>query len=149
MAMRLAQLADRIGAVLAGDGSVAVTGCAAIDSARSDQVTFVANAKYARFLQVTQAAAVIVGPGMACPPGVTRLVADDPYYAFRNAMVELHGFRRHPGPVDEAPGGVSALASVHPDAVVGEGTVVHPHTGSSSPKTYAYIIAKGEGVYPR
>lgn len=125
--MTLGQLAGKIGATLIGDGSAEVTGCAPIECAGPGEVAFVARAKYARFLETTAAAAVIVGPDLACPPGLARLVVDDPYFGFRNAVVQLHGFRSPPDPIGEAPGGVSALASVHPEATIGAGTIVHPH----------------------
>lgn len=123
--MPLVQLARRIGATLAGDGTRSVKGCAPIEHAGPEDLTFVANAKYARFLRTTKAAAVIVDPKTSCPSGLTHLVTDDPYYGFRNAMVLLHGFRCHPRPADSGPEGISASASVHAEAVVGEGTVVH------------------------
>lgn len=125
--MRLAELAERIGAALHGDGSTEIAACAPIESAGPGQITFVAKPRYARFLKTTRAAAVIVDPRVRCPPGVTHLVSDDPYFAFRNAVVALHGFRRHPDPIGPAEAGVSRLASVHPTAAIGEGSVVHPH----------------------
>lgn len=125
--LTLETLAERIGATLIGDGSRVVTGCAAIDAAGPEHVTFVANAKYARYLGSTSAAAVIVGPGIAVPDGLAQLVANDPYFAFRQAMVALHGFRRHPRPMD-APndGNVSARSNVHVDAEVHPSAVLHP-----------------------
>jgi UDP-3-O-[3-hydroxymyristoyl] glucosamine N-acyltransferase len=108
-----------------------VRGCAAIDRAGPDDVAFLANIRYARHLQTTQAAAVLIDERTACPPHVNRLIADDPYFAFRNAMIELHGFRQHPQPIGgtiATPSGavISAQAAVHPDAQIGEGTAVHP-----------------------
>lgn len=127
MSMPLAELAERIGATLAGDGTVEVTGCASIEHARADQVTFVANEKYARFLDTTRAAAVIVDPKTTCPPHLTSLITDDPYFGFRNAMVILHGFRRHPVPFGDPEGGIDSNACVHPQASIGAGSLVHPH----------------------
>jgi UDP-3-O-[3-hydroxymyristoyl] glucosamine N-acyltransferase len=127
MAMTLGQLARRIGATLVGDGAVEITGCAPIEHAGPGEVTFVARAKYARFLESTEAAAVIVGPDQPCPPGPAYLVVDDPYFGFRNAVVELHGFRRPPDPIGEVRNGVSSRASVHPEATIGAGSVIHPH----------------------
>ena len=124
--MPVVQLAQRIGATLAGDGSVEVRGCAPVDRAGPDEVTFLANDKYARYLETTRAAAVIVDSRTACPTRLTRLIADDPYFAFRNAMVVLHGFRRHPEP-SQAVNGVSGLAAVHPQTTVGPGTIIHAH----------------------
>jgi UDP-3-O-[3-hydroxymyristoyl] glucosamine N-acyltransferase len=127
MAVSLETLARRIGARLVGDGSTQVTGCAPIDTAGPGEVAFLANSKYTRYLQDTKAAAVIVGPRAECPDHLTRLVADDPYFAFRNAMIELHGHRKHPSPIGPARGSVSERASVHPEAVIGQGAIIHPH----------------------
>jgi UDP-3-O-[3-hydroxymyristoyl] glucosamine N-acyltransferase len=123
MSMSLDELAKRVGARLEGDGSVQVTGCAPIEHAGPDEVTFLSNAKYSGFLKTTGAAAVIIDPKTPLPSRAAGLVADDPYYAFRNAAVALHGFRVHPKPAD---GPVSDRGYVHPEATVGSGTVVHP-----------------------
>ncbi len=142
--MTLAQLAQRIGATLVGDGSVEVTGCAPIEHAGPGEVTFVANTKYARFLTSTRAAAVIVSPDVQCPPGLAQLRAEDPYFGFRNAMVALHGFRPSPEPMGETAAGVSTLASVHPEATIGTGSVVHPHAVVEK----AAAIGRGCVLYP-
>jgi UDP-3-O-[3-hydroxymyristoyl] glucosamine N-acyltransferase len=139
--MTLDTLARTLNAALVGDGSIEVRGCAPIESAGPDEVTFLANAKYARFLEITRAAAVIVDARAECPPAMRRLVVKDPYFAFRTAMIELHGFRVHPLPMDaaggrggsarggpvSAPGGISPAARVHPQARIGDGSIIHPH----------------------
>lgn len=132
--MPLGELATRIGATLVGDPSVAISGCAAIDSAGPDEVTFVANPKYLRFLESTRAAAVIVLPSLVTPPRVSRLEAADPYFAFREAMVAIYGFRTHPhaGGVNDEGKAASATSSsatgrhVHPTASLGAECVIHP-----------------------
>jgi UDP-3-O-[3-hydroxymyristoyl] glucosamine N-acyltransferase len=136
MAITLRQLAERVNATIVGngDGDVPVVGCAPIDKAGPDEVTFLANRKYLPFLKTTRAAGVLIDPSTECPEHVTRLVCDDPYFAFRNALIELYGFRQHPAPMDEDPPGpidasarrISAGARVHASAAVGEGTIIHP-----------------------
>jgi len=126
MKITLEQLARRLGATVHGDGSKHVVGCAPIDTAGPEHVTFLANARYARHVKSTRAAAILIGPDTPCPAGLTRLVCDDPYFAFRNAMVELHGFRAHPRPADTADRLISPAAVVHPDASIGPDTIVHP-----------------------
>jgi UDP-3-O-[3-hydroxymyristoyl] glucosamine N-acyltransferase len=145
MTMTLRELARRIDATLVGDGSVEVDGCAPIQSAGPREVAFVANKAYLRHLPQTRAAGVLVDPQTACPGHVNRLLAPDPYFAFRNAMVVLHGHREHPPPMD-APlrGGAGAallspLASVHRDARIGPGVHVHPHA----------VVEAGATVGPR
>lgn len=131
----LGELARRLGAELthaASDSKASATeisGCAPIGGAGPNEVTFLANKAYTRYLSETRAAAVLMRADVECPEGVVGLVCDDPYFAFRNAMVELHGFRRHPA-VMRAPAGpamISDHASVHPTAAIGDGAQIHPN----------------------
>jgi UDP-3-O-[3-hydroxymyristoyl] glucosamine N-acyltransferase len=125
--MRLDELSRRIGATLHGDPSVEVHSCAPVDRASQGEVSFVANSKYIDHLLRTQASAVIVVPGLSVREGVARLEAADPYFAFREAMVALHGFRQHPAPADATAGAParSPAAVVHPSAKLGEGASLH------------------------
>lgn len=127
MTITLSQLAEQIGADLKGDPDIEVIGCAPIDQAQACHVTFLANAKYQKFLSTTQAAAVIIDSKIQCPDNVARLISDDPYFAFRNALVALSGYRQHQKPADADKSGISALASVHPTATVGKGSIIHPN----------------------
>jgi UDP-3-O-[3-hydroxymyristoyl] glucosamine N-acyltransferase len=135
MAIQLKELAARLGATVHGNGNPLVTGCAPIETAGPDEITFLANRRYLPFLKTTRAAGVLIDADTPCPSGLTRLVCDDPYFAFRNALVEFHGFRPHPRPMDEVRGEtshasaachVSARAAIHPSASIGEGAIVHP-----------------------
>ena len=125
--MSLSQLADKIGADLKGNPEIQVSGCAPIDQAQACHITFVSNAKYQKFLSTTQAGAVIIDSKIDCPDSVARLISDDPYFAFRNAIVALSGYRPHTFPTDANESGISALASVHPTAKVGNGSIIHPY----------------------
>jgi UDP-3-O-[3-hydroxymyristoyl] glucosamine N-acyltransferase len=125
--MSLRQLAEHVGGTVIGDDAAEVTGCAPIDSAGPSDISFLANARYAKYLASTRAAAVFVHPDTICPDNLTRIVCPDPYFAFRNAVVELHGFRQHPEPM-HAPGrsNVSDRATIHPTARVHPDACVHP-----------------------
>ena len=120
--LTIEQLAQRIGATVRGDNAIAVNGCAGLDEAHSDQVSFLANRRYLRSLGETGAAAVIVCPEDAryAPQDMTLLITDDPYYAFRQAAVALHGFRDQPKP------GISDQAIIDPTAQVGSGCHIAP-----------------------
>ena len=148
MTCTLQNLAEAIDAELIGDGSKSITGCASIETAGNDQVTFIANPKYARFLATTDAAAVIVGRNVADTQALAQpdsspalLVSDDPYFAFRNVMIKLHGFREHPQPTsaDGSTTQQSELAAIHPDAEVDATATVHPFV----------VIEKGATIGPR
>ena len=142
--MTLDELAERLGARLEGDGSVPVTGCAPIESAGPGDVTFLIKPKYAHVLETTDAAVVIVDAKTPCPARTARLVSDDPYFAFRNAAVALHGFRKHPEPTG---GPISPNATVHPDATVGPGTIVHPYAVVEAGATVGRDCVLYPGVY--
>jgi len=124
--MTLAELASRIGAELVGDGAIAIRGVAPIDRAESDEISFLANTRYTGFLRTTKAAAVIVGREVECPESLSRLIAADPYFAFRESLVALHGFRVHPPPADNESVGISPLAVIHATANIGDGCMIHP-----------------------
>jgi UDP-3-O-[3-hydroxymyristoyl] glucosamine N-acyltransferase len=139
MSMTLSELARRIGARLEGDPDAVVHGCAPIDRAGPGEVTFLANVKYARYLDSTRATAVLLDDRTGARNGgetgaetapLNRLIAQDPYFAFRNAMIELHGYRRHPEPIGEVTQQRGAIISnralVHPEAEIGAGSVIHP-----------------------
>lgn len=99
-----------------------VSSCATLDEAQAGQVTFIASPKYASRIETTKAGAIIVSPQTRRPSGasISLIRAKDPYFAFRNAVVALHGFREH------GFAGVHPQAFVHPTATIGEGTVVYP-----------------------
>ncbi len=117
--MRLSELARRIEAVVVGDGELEVTSCATLEEAGAGQVSFLANPKYMKQVETTKATAVVVGHKVESGH-VALLKARDPYYAFTQALVILHGHRKHPH------AGIHPRAHVDPTAAVGEGTVIYP-----------------------
>jgi UDP-3-O-[3-hydroxymyristoyl] glucosamine N-acyltransferase len=118
--MTLKELAEAIGAEVVGGGAeTPVDSVATLEDAREGQVSFLSNGRYAKLLETTRASAVIVARGVRSDR-VALLRTADPYYAFRQACVKLHGFRRHPHE------GIHPAAHVDPTATVGEGTVMYP-----------------------
>ena len=91
--MTLSELARLLGGQLDGDGGKLVRGVGTIESAGPDEVTFLANARYERHMEAARAAAVIVNRTYA-GPGKSLIRCDDPYFAFRQAMVAFYGFRK-------------------------------------------------------
>ncbi|MEX0887064.1 MAG: UDP-3-O-(3-hydroxymyristoyl)glucosamine N-acyltransferase [Phycisphaeraceae bacterium] len=122
MAMTLTQLAERLGAELRGDAGAEVTACATLDDAGPGDVSFIANPRYAARLRETQAGAIVVGRDHIrhARDDHNLLIADDPYFAFREAMVVLMGFGDAPAP------GISAQAHVADSARVGQGCYIGP-----------------------
>jgi UDP-3-O-[3-hydroxymyristoyl] glucosamine N-acyltransferase len=115
----LSQLAERLGAQLCGPADRVVRGCGSLHSAAGDEVTFLANRRYERLMAECGAAAVIVSPDYD-GPGESLLRCEDPYFAFREAMVLFYGFREPPFT------GVSERAEIDPSAEIGGGAAVGP-----------------------
>ena len=117
--MKLKALAKAIGGELTGDGTVAVTGAAPLTTAGPAEVSFLANPAYAKYVATTKAAAVIVARDWT-GGDVSVIRCADPYAAFREAMVLLHGFRQAPFR------GIDPRASIDPEAVLAESVAVGP-----------------------
>lgn len=81
-AFTLAQLAERLDAQLHGDATALISAVGTLEDATSSQVSFLSNSKYRKFLQATQAGAVLIKADELefCP--VNALVVKDPYVAF-------------------------------------------------------------------
>jgi UDP-3-O-[3-hydroxymyristoyl] glucosamine N-acyltransferase len=132
----LAELAERLGCELRGNGQVEIRGVAGLDEAGPGDLSFLANPRYAAKLQTTRAAAVVVAPTHAT--ALPSLVSESPYLTFARA-VELVRPATRPAPgvhpsaqVDPSAllgegVHVGALAVVGPGACVGARSVLHPH----------------------
>ncbi len=138
--MTLAELAKMLGGELVGDGSRPVRGLASIESAEADQVTFLANKRYEKYMASCKAGAVIVsadydGP---CQENCGLIRCKDAYFAYRQAMVHFYGFRKPHfdgispqadiDPSAKLAGGVriAAFVTIAAEAAVGKGTVIYP-----------------------
>ena len=117
--MTVLQLAHRLGGELSGEGSSLLRGMATLESARPDQASFLANAKYQKQVETSAAGAVIV-PSDYAGSGKCLIRCADPYFAFREAMIAFHGFRTHPFK------GVDPRANIDPSAVVDPAARISP-----------------------
>lgn len=107
MQFTVGEIASRIGGTVAGDGSVRIDGLAAIESAQSGQIAFVANRKYLPQLETTGASAVIVSKDTESSGGPVLILHDDPYFAFMQLVRMFHPPKTYE-------------PSVHPTAVIAE-----------------------------
>ncbi|MGD9904373.1 MAG: UDP-3-O-(3-hydroxymyristoyl)glucosamine N-acyltransferase [Vicinamibacterales bacterium] len=116
--MQLSELAERLGAVLDGDGTIEVHRVAGIEQAGPGDVTFLANPKYAAALGATRATAVILDPS-APPAPCAMLRVANPYLAFARAAQAF-------APPRTVPPGVHPTAVVAADAVLEPGVAIGP-----------------------
>lgn len=106
------EIAGLVGGVVFGDAAVRVTGLNGIQEARSGDLTFVSNRKYAPFLDTTRASAVLV-TGDLRSSRMPVIEVKNPYLAFVQ-VIQAHAAEfepRHP-------------SGIHPTAVIGQGVVL-------------------------
>lgn len=111
--IKLGQLAEFLGATLRGDKDKDINGLATLQEAGPDQISFLANPQYRRFLIDTQAAAVLLKPADADSFAGDALLVPDPYLAYARIS---HLFDPKP----------KAAAGIHPTAVIADDAVVDP-----------------------
>ncbi|MCH7479165.1 MAG: UDP-3-O-(3-hydroxymyristoyl)glucosamine N-acyltransferase [SAR324 cluster bacterium] len=109
-------IAEHLNGEVIGDPDLEIRRVAGMEEAQPGDLTFVANAKYAKLLSATRASAVIVNRTLA-RDGMTLLRVDNPYLAFAKAQTLLVEPDR-PEP------GVHPGAHLEPSATLGEGVTV-------------------------
>jgi len=81
MKLTVDEIAAWIGATVEGDGSLEISGLAKIEEAHKGHLTFIANPKYTKYIDQTDASAVLVD--MDFPQSSkTLLRTDNPYFSF-------------------------------------------------------------------
>ena len=110
--MLISELAARLGCQVIGDPATEIAGVAPIETAQSDQMTFVNNVKYKRHLATTAAAAVIMQDASLLPAGKVGLISDNPYLTFAQALRCFH-------PPKPRPPGIHPTACISPLARLG------------------------------
>jgi len=119
----LGQLAERLGATLRGSAERQINGLATLQDAQPEQLSFLANPQYRKFLGQTQAGALLLTSADAEGYAGDALLVANPYLAYAELS---HLFDRKP----------QAVAGVHPTAAVAADAQVH---ASASIGPYAVI----------
>jgi UDP-3-O-[3-hydroxymyristoyl] glucosamine N-acyltransferase len=115
----LQEIADYVGGAVIGDPTVIIESASTLDNAGAGQITFLSNPKYAPRVKETQAATVLVAKEVQT--NAVQIIVEDPYYAFMQAVVLLHGHREHPEI------GISPQATVSESAAIGNNCNIHPY----------------------
>jgi UDP-3-O-[3-hydroxymyristoyl] glucosamine N-acyltransferase len=108
----LGEIAEYVGARLIGDPAIVIRSADTLGNAQEGDISFLANRKYEKQVETTQASAVIVRRQIEAAT-VPLLISEDPYYAFMRVMVLLHGYRKH------SQIGISQRASIYETAEIG------------------------------
>ncbi len=118
MQKTLAQLAKFVGGEIIGDGETIINSAATLESAGKNQITFLANKKYEKYVNTTKASVIIVNKEFT-DTSASLLICDDPYFAFREIVVLLHGHKPHKQT------GISDKAAISDTAKIGKNCNIH------------------------
>jgi UDP-3-O-[3-hydroxymyristoyl] glucosamine N-acyltransferase len=118
MKKRLKELAAWVDGTVVGDGEIEISGVAAIEEARTGEITFVANPKYLPRLSETHASAVIVSIEVT-QADKPLLCVTNPYLAFAKIFTL---FSQKP----YQPKGIDSNTWVSPTAKLGKDLTLYP-----------------------
>jgi UDP-3-O-[3-hydroxymyristoyl] glucosamine N-acyltransferase len=136
--MKIAEIAEKVGGRVVGDGTRKVVRVASLVAASRDELSFVEDAKFAEQAAESDAGALLVGESsVAVLTGKVLIVVKNPRLAFAKAGAELLRRQRRGGSIDasavinekaEIGEGVEigALAYVGPRVKIGKNTVIGP-----------------------
>jgi len=105
MELTLAEIAALVQGDLDGDGSIKIRDVAKIETANPGEITFLSNPKYAKYVELTKAAAILVPRDF---PAIDRpvILTQNPYFAFLKVLQTFH------------PPVVTVAEGIHPTAIV-------------------------------
>ena len=92
MGITVSEIAKEIGATVIGDGSVIIEDISPINDSAPGHITFVSNKKYAKYLSVTKASAVIISGDfdVKAIKDKALLQVNNPYFAFSRVVKLLY-----------------------------------------------------------
>ncbi len=160
--MTTGALASLIKGVVDGDSNLKLTGFAKIEEAAPGQITFIANPKYAHFIESTKASAVLVSNDFEHPnpQGVTLIKVADPYATLAELLRMMQDSLPKKSGIEspcfiaegvEIPEDayIGAFAYIGKGAVIGKGSQIYPQTyiGDGASVGENCILYAGVKVY--
>lgn len=123
MALTLGFIVERLGGRLHGNPDLSIQGLAPLQTAQSDQISFLSHPRYQNQLAASLAGCVIVSPAFkaAVTAKTAAILTEDPYLYFaRLTRLWKQSHSRTAGP------SIHPTAVIDPDAVIADGAVVGP-----------------------
>ena len=135
--MKLSELCTLLQGELVGNGDIEITNLAKIQDAREGDLTFLANPKYAKYLESTKASAVLVTKEETVE-NVAVIKVDEPYLSFQKALNIIYPVNNprfkgiHPSAVVSESADIADNANIAPlvyigsNVQIGENTTIYP-----------------------
>ena len=129
MKITLAELAGLVDGELVGPADREISGIKGLDQAGPQDLSFLANRKYAHLLNECKAGAILVTHEQTVPEGLAVIRVKDPYLAFAKSLsfavkVPYKPSGVHPRAVVEETAQLGEDVSIHAGAYVGDGAVL-------------------------
>ena len=140
MERTLGELAQLVEGELLGDPEFKITGVAALEEARSHEISFVVGPKYASKAHQSKAGALIVPPKMQTFEK-PLIISENPYLGFAK-ILKLFAQEQH-----KAVLGVSAKAHLGADVVLGDEISIHPQVYIGNNTVVGHRVTLHPGVY--
>ena len=155
-------IASMVGGTVEGDENIEITGFAKIEEAEPGQISFIANPKYAHFIDETKASVLLVDRTIARPEGssVTLVRVDDPYVALADLLAAFQAQRPRPVGIEqpcfiaegvEVPEGayIGAFAYVGRGVRLGRNVMIYPqaYVGDGVTLGDDVVIRAGVRIY--
>lgn len=109
MSWTLSQIAEHVNGQVVGDPDYTIRSVGTLTHAGPEDLSFLANNKYRKFLASTSAGAVIVAAGAEADITTNLIVVEDAYVAYAQAASLMY-------PIPKAAPGIHPSAWVHPEA---------------------------------
>ncbi len=128
-AYRLADIVARFGGQVMGDADTRVQQIGTLEHATTGQIAFLANAKYRKQLEASNASAVILSKADADATELPRIVCSNPYSYFARLSAFLNPLPKcipgiHPSAVIGKDAQISPQAHIGPQVTIGDGAII-------------------------
>ena len=122
--MKLAAIAEHIGATLNGNPDCEILSIGSLKNAQADQISFLTNSKLQGLLSTTKAAAVIVSNLHADSCPIPSLVVDNPHLAYAQVSGLFATVNNNNCSIDSS-AHIDASAHIEDDVAIGKNAVIH------------------------
>ena len=119
----LEQIAEHIGGVVKGEKDFQVDSIGTLQTAKLNQISFLSNKKYKKYLADTDAGIVIVNDEAVSGVPHHAIVVDDPYVAYAKVASLLNPIKRNQSGIHSS-ASVSTDSIIHPSASIGAQVVI-------------------------
>ena len=135
--MKLAEIAERLGCELRGDGEIEIQRVIGIEEAGNGDLTFLSNPKYLPKLKMTRASAIILSNDVP-DVDISSLRSENPYLTFARSIELFYLPPRpecgiHPTAIISPCAKIGKNPSIGPyvvidaEVIIGDNVVLHPH----------------------